>query len=343
MPSQSCGSPELSDLAPKITVAIPTMNGERHLPETLRSVLAQESVAYDLIVSDDRSDDGTLDVARAILGDRGRIVVNSERLGLAGNWNRCVALSGTALVAIVHQDDLLRPGHLALHAGAFGGNSKVGIVASASSVIDAEGVEIPQTIVGRGGLGPVDRTFVAREVLPFMAIGNPLRCSAVSIRAEAHSQAHGFDPALRYVIDWDFWLRLAASWSLAWIADTTVDVRWHASSETHRFKTGTADLEETLSVFTRLLRDLTSDEISKKTVERAATKSMGRAYLNRAYELLKGANGTAARACLKQSIRLDPMILTTIVADPRLAAQMAVVWGSPTLSARWFRRAKPVP
>ncbi len=38
-----------------------------------------------------------------------RIEVNSERLGLAGNWNRCVALSRTPLVAIFHQDDVMLP------------------------------------------------------------------------------------------------------------------------------------------------------------------------------------------------------------------------------------------
>ncbi len=75
-----------------LTVAVPTCNGARHLEEALRSVLAQEGIAFELLVSDDRSDDGTLEIVRAAAGDRVRIEVNSERLGLAGNWNRCAAL-----------------------------------------------------------------------------------------------------------------------------------------------------------------------------------------------------------------------------------------------------------
>ncbi|MCA1685386.1 MAG: glycosyltransferase, partial [Planctomycetia bacterium] len=45
---------------PAITVAIPTMNGSRHLDETLRGVIGQDGPSFELVVSDDRSTDDTL-------------------------------------------------------------------------------------------------------------------------------------------------------------------------------------------------------------------------------------------------------------------------------------------
>ena len=96
--------------APRLTVALPTFDGSRHLGDALAGILEQQDVAFDLIVSDDRSDDETLAIVRERTGDRARILVNSERLGLAGNWNRCVELSRTEWVAIFHQDDVMRPG-----------------------------------------------------------------------------------------------------------------------------------------------------------------------------------------------------------------------------------------
>ena len=51
-----------------------------HLAETIASILSQEGVDFELVVSDDRSDDETLAVVRAVAGDRARIEVNSERL-----------------------------------------------------------------------------------------------------------------------------------------------------------------------------------------------------------------------------------------------------------------------
>src|ERR1700733_2192982 len=105
---------------PIFTVAIPTYNGARHVEEAVTSVIAQDDVPFELIISDDRSTDDTLDRIRRAAGDRPRIQVNSERLGLAGNWTRCVALARTPFVGVFQQDDLMGPGHLAAHLNGFG-------------------------------------------------------------------------------------------------------------------------------------------------------------------------------------------------------------------------------
>jgi glycosyltransferase involved in cell wall biosynthesis len=321
---------------PAITVAIPTCNGSRHLPETLRSILGQEDVPFELLVSDDRSDDDTVDVVRALVGDKARIELNSERLGLAGNWNRCVARSETPFVAIVHQDDVLRPGHLAAHVGSFAANPAVGLVASASGVIDDSGRDVPETVVGRGGLGPADQLFAAGEATPLLAAGNPLRCSAVSTRAAAHAETGGFDPSLRYVVDWDFWLRIAERWGLAWLGAVTVDVRWHEQSETHRFKTGTADIEETEHVMNDVIARLRARGVQTRSIERSGRARLARAYLNRAYEGLKAGTAELARRCLTRAVSLRPGILGAVARDPRLAVQMTAVLMAPRTAVRWF-------
>ena len=316
-----------------ITVAIPTMNGSRHLAETLRGVLRQEGISFDLLLVDDRSDDDTRDLARALAGDRARVVENAERLGLAGNWNQCVALSQTPLVAIIHQDDVICPGHLSAHVEAFAADPSIGLVASGSTVIDDRGAEVPASVVGRGGLGAVDRTFAPGAVLPLLAEGNPLRCSAVSLRVAAHAQVGGFDPSLHYVVDWDFWARVALRWSLAWRAVESVAIRWHPASETHRFKTGTADLDETERVLNGLLGGLGEQA---RPIARVARARLARAFLNRAHQVLKTGDGRLARDCLRRGLRLSPRLVLSIAADPRLAVQMAAAWTAPVSAARWF-------
>ena len=317
-----------------LSVAIPTCNGARHLASTLRTILAQEPGDFDLIVADDRSDDGTLEVVRDLAGDRARVTVNSERLGLAGNWNRCVAVATTPLVAIFHQDDLMRPGHLKAHRMAFARDPNLGLVASASAVVDEDGREVPPTVVGRGGLGPSDLVFAAGEALPWLAVENPLRCSAVTLNVEAHAEAGGFDPSYRYVVDWDFWRRVAGRRSLAWLANPSVDVRWHSASETHQFKDGTADLDET----TRLLDAIARDEKSARRLRPAADRWLSRAFLNRAHDALHSGDAVLARKALQRAVRLSPTILATIAADPRLAAQMGALVAAPRWAARTFRR-----
>ena len=308
---------------PLPTVALPTFNGSRHLREALSGVLERQDVAFDLIVSDDRSDDETLAIVREQAGDRARISVNSERLGLARNWNRCVELSRTEWVAIFHQDDVMRPGHLAAHLAVFEADPSTGLVASAADVVDAEGREVPASVVGRGGCGISDRVYSPGQFVAEMAVQNPLRCSAVTLNARAHAEAGGFDPTYRYVVDWDFWLRVARIRPVAWLARPSVAIRWHPASETHRFKTGTTDLDETIRLLDELYEVDGPNLPDPRRFRREADRRLARAFLNRTHVASKGGNPGLARRCLARALRLSPSILGTIALDPRLAARMA--------------------
>lgn len=320
-----------------MTVAIPTCNGARHLADALRGILAQQGVAFDLLISDDQSDDETLTIVRVEAGDRARVSVNGERLGLAGNWNRCVALARTPLVVVFHQDDLMHPGHLAAHASAFEADPDLALVCSAAGLIDDAGRVVAGTAVERGGLGPADRTFAPGKLLPDLAVGNPLRCSAVTIRAAAHAEVGGFSPSYRYVLDWDYWIRIARRRPVAWLARPTVDVRWHEASETHRFKAGTTDLDEQV----RLLADLFRQESSHwpaRRLRRDADRRLARAFLNRAHDALRGGDPALAIGCLKRAVGLSPRILGTVVRDPRLCVQMTALTVAPAIAGRLFSR-----
>jgi glycosyltransferase involved in cell wall biosynthesis len=328
----------LSEPAPSLTVAIPTCNGASFLAETLRSILAQEDAPFDLLICDDRSDDGTVERVRALAGDRARISINAERLGLARNWNRCVDLCRTPQIAIIHQDDILCPGHLAAHVREFASDPSIGLVASGSTVIDEEGRTLRASVVDPGGLGPTDRVFGPGELAGSMAEGNPLRCSAVSMRAEAHRASGGFDPSFRYVVDWDFWLRISRTWNVAWLTAPTVKVRWHGQSETHRFATGRLDLDESRQILDTLFRDDLACGPGQAALRRGANRRLARAFLNRSHEALKNHQPDLARECLGDAVRISPGILGVIARDPRLAIEMATLRLYPGLAGRWFGR-----
>ncbi len=338
-------------LLPRVTVALPTCNGARHLREALTGILAQTGCEFDLIVVDDRSEDDTLAIVREICGDRAKMTVNSERLGLAGNWNRCVELSRTEWVAIFHQDDVMHPGHLANQQRLFESQpeARLGLIAGPVTMIDETGRSVPTSVVDPGGLaidfGGADASGLSSiVVLPgqwnhFLASSNPFRCSAVTILREAHQTLGGFDPSYRYVVDWEFWLRIARKWGLAWcLGPPSVSMRWHASSETHRFKTGVADLEETTRLLDAIDRIDGPDHPWVRKVRPAADRTLARAYLNRAHVALKGGNAELARSCLARSIKLDRSTLARIAVDPRLLVQMTTLKLRPELAIRWFGR-----
>lgn len=304
-----------------LTVAVPTYNAGPGLAETLQSFDAQHGVEFDLLVVDDCSTDRTPDLARSILGDRGVVVENPERLGLAGNWNRCVASSRTPLVAIFHQDDLMGTGHLAAQVAALVADPSLGLAIGASRTIDAEGRPLPD----QAGLGPADRTFQPGELTPFLAAANPIRCSAVTLRRSAFVDVGGFDPSWKYAVDWEFWLRIGERWPVAWLAEPTVSVRRHAGSETARFRRGTADLDEV----ERLTRSIFDSEAGRRPEvarrRRESSRNLARAFLNRAYSAALAGDRSLARTALRRALALDPLTLARIAADPRLAWRLLMV------------------
>jgi hypothetical protein len=323
---------------PSLTVAIPTYNGAAHVADALASIIGQDGVAFDLIVSDDHSDDKTLEVVRARTGNRARIEAQGQRLGLAGNWNRCAALCCTPFLTIFHQDDVMKPGHLNAHLAAFVGDARIGLVASASEVIDERGRFVAPFVVERGGLGPVDRTLEPGTLASEMTQGNPLRCSAVTIRMAAFTDAGGFDASYRYVLDWDFWLRVSRKWKVAWLATPTVSVRWHPGSETARLRSGTADLDETERFLERLFAADLIGRADSPRLRRAAERRLGRAFLARAHDALHAGRAELARECLRRAMRLSRRVIATMLADPRLGIQMATLAAAPRIAAKLFER-----
>jgi glycosyltransferase involved in cell wall biosynthesis len=341
----------LNDLRTQLlTVAVPTYNGTAHLAEALHSILNQECPPFELLVSDDHSDDETVTMVRDIAGERARLVINPGRLGLAGNWNQCMALSQTSWVTIFHQDDVMLPGHLAWVQERIKQvereKLKVGLIAGPVRVINEQCHAVPLSVVGPGGISLLmhprpkflDLPPAEQQVLGIWW-GNPLRCSAVVTNRQAHAEAGGFDPSYRYVVDWEFWYRVCRTRILSWRIDPepTVLVRWHPASETQRFKTGTDDLDETARLLDMIYerQDHKLSHVRKRW--RTSRGGLSRAFLNRAHEALRSGQVELAQKSLSRAWSLSSgKVLRTIATDPRLGVQMTTLGTAPGLAQRWF-------
>ena len=284
-----------------LTVAIPTYNGAAHLSETLHSILSQECEPFDLLVCDDHSDDETVSLVRALAGVRARIVINDERLGLAGNWNQCVALSQTPWVNIFHQDDVMLPGHLAWVLDRLKWaeqRASQGRLDRRPRARDRRELSAGRTLGCRswrwhrpGARCPIRSSFWIfhrADCATRLCASNPLRCSAVITNREAHAEVGGFDPSYRYVVDWEFWYRVSGTWGASWkLRDPTVLIRWHSASETHRFKTGVDDLDEANRLVEHIAELEHCTDRNAAVIRRLWRGNLARAFLNRSHDALR--------------------------------------------------------
>ncbi|TAN38423.1 MAG: glycosyltransferase [Verrucomicrobia bacterium] len=96
--------------APCVSICIPTYNSRDYLAECIASIRAQTFTDYEVVICDDESSDGTLDLARQLAkGDtRFRFISNPCRLGLVQNWNNCVKQARGEWIKFVFQDDVIK-------------------------------------------------------------------------------------------------------------------------------------------------------------------------------------------------------------------------------------------
>lgn len=95
--------------APRVTVGLPVFNGERYLRETIDSILAQDHADFELLVADNASTDGTLDLLEEYRRQdpRVRILPSDRNRGAAWNYNRLVDEARGELFKWAGYDDLL--------------------------------------------------------------------------------------------------------------------------------------------------------------------------------------------------------------------------------------------
>ena len=105
-------------MAPGVSAIIIVHDGEQFIAEAIESVIDQDGVAWELIVVDDGSSDGTGAIVRSFtgrLGDRLRLLYHPERANLGMSASRNLGISGAraAYVAFLDADDQWLPGKLA--------------------------------------------------------------------------------------------------------------------------------------------------------------------------------------------------------------------------------------
>lgn len=197
--------------APRVSVCIPAYQGAATIRAAIDSVLAQRFGDFELLVVDDRSPDGTADIARSFRDPRVRVLQNERNLGAEGNWNRCLDESRGHYFKLLPHDDVLHADCLLRQVRAFEADpaGELTVVFSARDVLDPAG----RVIARRGYPGAREGRLAAARVVGACIrrgtnlIGEP---GAVLMRTAQARRAGRFDAANPYVIDLDYWCRLLA-------------------------------------------------------------------------------------------------------------------------------------
>ena len=205
--------------APKVSIVIPVYNREKYLGIAVDSVLRQTYQDWELIISDDGSIDGTLDIAQqfALEDDRIRVLTAEHK----GAVHALIAGFGAARGEFIGQldsDDLLEPPTLELTVKALDDDIECGMVYTNYVDIDANGQK------QRPGHRCCIPYSGERLLTDFMTFHFRL------IRRSIYEKIGGFNPQFNNIEDYDLCLRLSEVTTIKKINDYLYQYRFHPDS-----------------------------------------------------------------------------------------------------------------
>lgn len=227
---------------PLVSICIPTYNGEKYLQDALKSVKSQTYKNIEVIISDDKSKDGTLEICKTFKNEVNFPVYIYSHIpqGIGANWNNSIEKANGEYIKMLFQDDLLDPiciekmmMYLQKH--------QLDIVISKRKIIDdasqiiSKGnwyekyndlqklakIEVKDFyILKKKMLRKLDYSVYSSENI----IGEP--CVSLFTK-KLYYKTGAFNSNLKQILDYEYWLRVLKNYDIGIISEKLISFRYH--------------------------------------------------------------------------------------------------------------------
>jgi len=268
-----------------VSVIIPTYNSAKYIKEALESVFHQSYANCEIIVIDDGSTDDTREVLKQYLD---RIVyIYKENGGPASARNKGLEVAKGGYIAFLDADDLWFPEKIACQVAKMQNDPDVGISFCSFQVINSN------SCCNGKRVGSKNKRIGSR-IYDKLLRGNFIVASSVMIRRSVVEKVGYFDPAgaLKFVEDFDFWLRITRNYKALYLPEIFGCYRIHQENSSVN------DVSR-LKVLKVLDKQLEFGTVSQKQINQAKADC----YFHEGWYFIDK-NPHHARECLKKAIRL---------------------------------------
>ncbi|MCR8643565.1 glycosyltransferase family 2 protein [Paenibacillus sp. N1-5-1-14] len=212
---------------PLISIVIPTFNRQRELGELLESIVRQRYTPLEVIIVNDCGD--SIEWVNSLYPELHIQIMNMDHnVQHVRARNEGVLLAQGEYILLCDDDDLLTDGHIDRMLKALEGGYDLAY----------SDVEIVHYVQGKKARMPVTRQlFAYDDNLTAMRQFSTFVPSGCLYRKAIHQEIGGFDAAVYHYWDWDFYLRVAAKFSV---------VRVPVASVLYAFQQGGDNLSDQL-------------------------------------------------------------------------------------------------
>lgn len=223
----------MGDAPPLLSIGIPAYNRPQWFREALASVIGDRRIAsaIEIIISDDSTGPECGEIAQDLLQDwpgPWQYQAHQPSLGMAQNWNHCIALAQGEYVLLLHDDDFLYPGAVAhilqrlRHGGPVQGAFLFGV-----RVVDAQGRERKRQVFPRWVfLNP------PQALTRLLSVSSFVRFPAIVVRRDLYRAIGGFDETIGEPADLQMWVQVMGRSGLVLCPEITCAYRVHGQALT---------------------------------------------------------------------------------------------------------------
>lgn len=310
---------------PPVSVCLLTYKRAQLLPQTIETLLAQDHPDFELIINDDRSPDDTERVCREYerRDSRVRYFKNSENLRYANNQNAAILRARNEHVAIVHDADVYEPNLLSRWTQALVEQPSAALVFN-----QARYLNLQREVVGLF-THPYGPLIPGRELVDDMLTraDSPI-FGIVMVRRSRVLEVGPFDPRLPTLADVDMWLRLAARYDVAYVAEPLYTIAAREVEHHNTYVNWNVRRETELIYELNWRRRFAREPESAERVRRVIARMQLRARTTALLACVRNARWQAAREGL-QFIAQEPPFGARVLPDSvtswqELAARIGV-------------------
>ncbi|MFC1630193.1 glycosyltransferase [Patescibacteria group bacterium] len=200
----------------KVSIVLPTYNGERYIKESIRSCLDQTYNNLELIVVDDASSDRTSQIIDSFSDKRITYIKNKRNKGLPEALNRGFAVSSGEYLTWQSDDNIFDLKAISTMVGTLEKNQGIDFVYASHYIINKKG-----DVIGR-------RKTVSPKILERYNCVGP----CFLYRRTVYEQVGGFDPEFFLTEDYEYWLRVKSKFKLQKLDTFLCYYRLHEDSLT---------------------------------------------------------------------------------------------------------------
>lgn len=198
---------------PRVTVGVPFHNEARWLGDAIRSVLAQTMADFELLLLDDGSTDGSVEIARSFSDPRISVLSDGVRRHLPARLNELVRRARGELVARMDADDVSHPARLERELAVMDADPGCDAVGTWAMLVDED--DNPLGVLESAPLPATLPIALARGVFPH----------ATMLARRRWLLEHAYDEALTRSEDRDLWCRTVESSTFRVIPEVLYVVR----------------------------------------------------------------------------------------------------------------------